>query len=294
MKKLIILIVIALTTTIELFAQAIPFVSNPNFPFEKFDKNRIDIGTLYVYEYSENKEDFEPSYKEYLYIKTLKDIEIMSIDTKNLPDITNYTLNWNYMMLEKEYYKSFENKNDIKIHQAYKINVSIDFTKKTLKNNTYGREKDGFQNFNSMWKFEKIPTYFYQYTALMPLWFTLRFYPLEKEKITVNSLTNNYNVDFDIKYEGKEEVEVPFGKVLSYKFELIPKLSFFMKIFSSPKKAFIWLSAENNYRYMVKYRNNNERSTFTQSMEYRLAERKKMTLEEWEQFKEKHGAKDTN
>jgi hypothetical protein len=64
-----------------------------------------------------------------------------------------------------------------------------------------------------------------------------------------------------------------------------------MKLFHSPKKAFIWLTSEDDYRYMVKYRNNNERSSFTQSMEYRLAERKKMTPEEWEQFKEKNGAK---
>jgi len=287
MKKLFILIVIALTTTV-LFAQ--------KTPFEKFNKSRIDVGTLYVYEYSRNKEDFEPSRKKYIYIKTLNDVEIMSFPIKDTIStyIEKYKMNWDYMMFERNEWQRLGNKNKMKNNTTLKSKTSVNFAKKKITGNFINKVKDGFKRRSFASRFESIPTYFYKITGLIPLWFALRFYPLEKEKITVNSLTNNYNVDFDIKYEGKEEVEVPYGKVLSYKFELVPKLSFFMKIFSSPKKAWIWLSAENNYRYMVKYRNNNERNTFTQSLEYRLVERKKMTPEEWEKFKEKHGVRDTN
>ncbi len=288
MKKLIILIVIALSTTSVLFAQKIPF--------EKFDKSRIDVGTLYVYEYSRNKKDFEPSSKVYLYIKTLNDMEIMWVPIKDTlsTHIDKSTMNWDYMMLEGSEWQYLGDKNKMKSNTTLKAETSIDFSKKTFKYRGTNKVKDGLKEYNFFYKFNSIPSYFYQDTELLPLWFALRFYPLNKKMITVNSNTNGYNVKFEIKYEGKEKVKVPFGKVLSYKFELIPKLSFFIKLFHSPKKAFIWLSAENNYRYMVKYRNNNERSTFTQSLEYRLAERKKMTLKEWEQFKEKHGAKDTN
>ncbi|HED37937.1 MAG TPA: DUF3108 domain-containing protein [Ignavibacteria bacterium] len=290
MKKLIILIVILLSTTSILFAQ--------KTPFEKFDKSRIDVGTMYVYEYSKNKEDFEPSSKEYLYIKTLNDIEIMWFSIKDtistLTLLEKYKMNWDYMMFERSEWQGFINKNKMVNNTTLEAKGNINFVKKELKYNGINKVKDRFKKWSFVSKFESIPTYFYRLTDLMPLWFALRFYPLGKEKITVNSLTGGYNVNMDVKYEGKEEVEVPFGKVLSYKFELVPQLSFFMKLFHSPKKVFIWLTSEDSSRYMVKYRNNNERSTFTQSMEYRLAERKKMTLEEWEQFKEKHIAKDTN
>ena len=299
--KTIFIFSILLFTKVWLFAQETPFVSNSNFQFEKFDKSRIDVGTLYIYEYSNNEKNFEPSSMEYFYIKTLSNVENIGVDigvdkedTLNLLEtFFKYKLNWDYMMLEQQEYISLKNENDIPIGYAFKIKRSIDFKRKTFDDSTYGREKNGFQHFHKIWKFESIPTYFYRYTYLVPLWFALRFYPLNKKMITVNSMTGNYNIKFEIKYEGKEKVKVPFGKVLSYKFELIPKLSFFMKIFSSPKKAFIWLSAENNYRYMVKYRNNNKVDN-NPSIEYQLVERKKMTPEEWEQFKEKHGAKDTN
>ena len=288
MKKLIILIVTSLITATGLFAQKIPF--------EKFDKSKIDVGTLYVYEYSSNAEGFNPTSKQYLYIKSLTDINIIWIPfkSKKATSSEKYKMNWNYMMFEMSEYISLRNKKDIALGSTYKVVEKIDFKKKIQKYHGFNLTENGFDEKNFVWEFENFPTYFYYQTDLLPLWFTLRFYPFDQEKITVNHNREGYDTELEIKYEGKEKVDVPYGKVLCYKFELIPKLSFFMKIFHSPKKAWIWLSAESNYRYMVKYRNNNERSTFTQSMEYRLAERKKMTLEEWEQFKEKHGAKDTN
>ena len=288
MKKLIILIIIALSITSILFAQ--------KTPFEKFNKNRIDVGTLYIYEYSRNKKDFVPVSKRYIYIKTLNNIEDFIIPIKDTTDtwLERIKINWDYMMLDKRSWVNLKDKDSMGVGASLEGHENIDLIKKTLNFVNTQKFKEGFKKKYYTNKFKSIPSYFYSSTDLLPLWFALRFYPLNKKIITVNSMTNGYNTKFEIKYEGKEEVDVPYGKILSYKFELIPKLSFFMKIFSSSKKAFIWLSAENNYRYMVKYRNNNEQNTFIQSIEYRLAERRKMTPEEWEKFKEMHRPKDTN
>lgn len=286
MKRLIILCTIALSTASGLFAQTIPF--------DKFDKNKIDVGTLYVYDYSKNKEDFQLAAQKYIYIKSVNDIEVLSVsyeDTLELPDVFKYRINWDYMMLEKEDYSYAGNQNDIPIGFVSKININVDFQKKIFESKTFGKSKNGLSDFNSAEQFESIPTYFYQYTDLMDLWFALRFYPLTKDKITVNSLTSNYNVDLDIKYEGKEEVKVPHGKVLCYKFSALPQVSFLRKLFRSPKNIYFWLTSENEKRYMVKYRNDNEQYTVIQSMEYRLAEMKKITSEEWEQFKKAHISK---
>ena len=51
------------------------------------------------------------------------------------------------------------------------------------------------------------------------------------------------------------------------------------------KKAWIWLAANDENLFMVKYINNNPCNTFTPKMEYRLVERKKITPIEWESIK---------
>jgi len=281
MKKVFIVIFISIIS--ELFAQTIPF--------EKFDSTKIDVGTMYVYEYSSNKENFVPNAKKYFYVKSLNKIEVMTVftkDTLELPDIFKYKLNWDYMMLEKSSFKYVGNKSEIGINFIYKSNENIDFQRKIFMSKSLGGSNDGLKEYVVKQNFESIPTYFYQYTDLMPLWFSLRFYPLDKEKITVNSLTSNYNTEVDIEYKGEEVVNVPYGKVLCRKFELIPQLSFFMKLFSSPKKVFIWLSSEAKNKFMVKYKNNNPQNTIIQSMEYRLRKIDEITIEEWEELKTKN------
>ena len=287
MKKIIILIIIALSITSVLFAQ--------KTPFEKFNKNKIDIGTMYVYEYSTDEKGFEPSYKAFFYVKTLNEIEVIwtSVNEDTLENSEKFKMNWDYMMFENfNWYWYSQIFTKILEYSKY----SIDFTKKTIKakEKLQAKNNSGFKMRNLIWKFKSIPTYFYIHTDLQPLWFALRFYPFNRKMIIVNSVTNGYNIKLEIKYEGKEKVKVPFGKVLCYKFELIPKLSFLMKLFHSPKKAFIWLTSEDTSRYMVKYKNNNVQNSETPLLEYRLMKREKMTSKEWEQFKEKHGAKDTN
>ena len=263
-------------------------------PFEPFNKNRIDVGTLYVYEYSKNKEDFEPGSKGYLYIKTLSDIEIewVPVGDSLSTYIVKYKLNWDYMMLERTEFRSLKDKNHFPLYATLEGSDSIDFEKKTTTYKGIYKVKNGFKEKNSIHKIKSVPTYFYRLTDLTPLWFALRFYPLNKDKIIVNHYTNGYNTDLVIKYEGRESVDVPFGNVTCHKFELIPKLSFLMRLLHKSKKMFIWLTSEDSSRYMVKYKNDNEQSSLTQSIEYRLAERRKMTPVEWEKFKEQHRKKD--
>jgi hypothetical protein len=221
MKKLIILIVVTLFTTSGLFAQ--------KTPFEKFDKNRIDIGTMYVYEYSTNEKGFKPSDKAFFYVKTLNEIEVIwtSVNEDTLEYSEKFKMNWDYMMFENfNWYWRLQIPTKALGYEKY----SIDFTKKIIrdkdKEKSQAKNSSGFKMRNLIWKFKSIPTYFYIHTDLQPLWFALRFYPFNKKMIIVNSVTNGYNIKLEIKYEGKEKVKVPFGKVLCYKFELIPKLSF--------------------------------------------------------------------
>lgn len=279
-KKLICLSIIVLGMTNTIFAQDMPFV---------FDKNKIDIGTMYIYEYSTNNEGFEPNYKAYLYIKTLTDIELIwvAITSTKATTLEKYTINWNYMMLERMEYLSLKDKDKIVVNETFKGITVVDYSKEIMRSNWTDRREDGFKDINLIYKFSRIPTYFYRLTDLLELWFVLRFFPDNKKEISVNHNTEGYNTDLIIKYMGKEEVNVPYGKVLCNKFELLPKVNLFMRILTKPKNAYIWLASEDDTRYMVKYRNDNLRSTFIRSMEYRLAEVNKITQQEWENIKEK-------
>jgi len=284
MKRLIIICIFVLVAEISLSAQDIPFV---------FDKNRIDVGTLYVYNYSVNRENFKPGVKRYFYINKIDDIESLCITIKDKITVfmEQYKINWDYMMLKKCTILSLKDEDKLRIGETLRSSIDIDFSKKIMMMNFTSRGKNGFKDFNRVLKFKSIPTYFYNLTDLMPLWFALRFYPLDKKEILVNHNGHGHNTKYKIKYIGKEEVDVPYGKVLCNKFEFDPQMSFAMKAMFKPKKAWIWLTSEDSCKYMVKYRNNNVRSTFTRNMEYRLSEIKKMSPEEWEKFKEKCGVK---
>lgn len=273
-------IVILLGIANMLFAQDIPFI---------FNKDKIDIGTLYVYEYSQNKEIFEAYKKIYIYIKTLDEIEEVAVpvNVAKATFLQKYKINWNYMMLEKMEYWLLKDKEEIEINDALKSICEVDYSKKIMRANFTAKRKEGIKDLTIIAKLKSIPTYFYHLTDLLDLWFSLRFYPDGRKEISINHNTAGYNNEIIIKYMGKEEVEVPYGKIKCNKFELTTKLNPIMRILSKTKNAHIWLASEDDTRYMVKYRNDNLRSTFIRSMEYRLAEVNKITQQEWENIKEK-------
>ena len=289
MKKYLLASIIIICIVIIFFITKSPVVEITSSPFTKFDSTKIDVGTMYEYYYSCSSQSVLPTDVNYIYIKKLNDIELLDIDLKDtldLPYINKYVLNWKYMMLKQFRYKYIGNIKDLPLHYADSIDFSVDFQKKLCVSLDYGKEKNGLQNFNHRYKLESLPSYFYDYTDLMDLWFALRFYPFNKEMINVYIMHDGYNVKFDIKYDGKEEVEVPFGNVMCYKFELVPNLSFFMGLFHQPKKAYIWLTSEDSKLYMVKYINYNDQSSLVHYIEYGLKRIEKVSAKKWKEFKE--------
>lgn len=263
--------------------QAIP-IDNPFV----FDEKKVDVGTMYVYEVSRNNIDgFKPGTKNYIYIKALNEIEIMQMSVKDTKAyyLIKYKMNWDYMMFEKAVFLYLLDQDKLAVDVTVKATDSIDFSKGMVLATLKNKAENGFKEVNASFKLKSIPTYFYKLTDLIELWFVLRFYPFQKEYISVNHNESGYNMGLDIKYQGKEVVEVPYGKILCHKFKLVPKLSLFMRIIAKPKDTWMWITSEDNAMYMVKYRNNNERDVFTRNMEYRLDERKKLTLDEWENLK---------
>ena len=107
------------------------------------------------------------------------------------------------------------------------------------------------------------------------------FLSLSKKRIIVGSIVSGrFYTAAEIKYIGKEEVDVPFGKVRSNKFE-IKGLGFIASLFG--KKAWVWMSDEDSRGYMVKYVNNNHRGNLPM-IEMRLVSIKKMTDSQWNGF----------
>lgn len=143
MKKLIYLSTIALGLVNSLFAQDMPFV---------FDKNKIDVGTMYFYEYSRNTEVFEPVSKIYLYVKTLDEIEVVTVSLKTMKPslLQKYKLNWNYMMLERMEFLSLKDKDKLVVNETFKSVMEVDYSKKIIKLNGTNKQEDGFKEFNTV------------------------------------------------------------------------------------------------------------------------------------------------
>lgn len=286
MKIFITTFVIAVSGAISLSAQDMPFV---------FDEKKINVGSMYVYEYSRNNiENFVLSQKYYLYFKTRNIYEIIQInikeDQKAIPFIFEIKkMNWNLMMIEESERITLRSDNELQIGYSKKSTIKFDPIKGITQYTYLRKTKNGFEEEKEIYKPCDLPTYYYQNDDLLSLCLALRFYPFEKEKITVNHKFVGHCTKVDIMYLGNEEIEVPYGKKLCHKYELVPQMNFLLKIFYSPEKVYIWLASDDVTQYLVRYKNNNAQSTFTSSLEYRLAEVKKMSLEEWEKFKEEHG-----
>jgi hypothetical protein len=198
------------------------------------------------------------------------------------------------MMLEKFEMKSFMDWDKWLVGTHILRSMIVDFSRKMVYTKGAGRGKEGFYEDAESWRIEKVPTYFYGIDDLASLWFVLRFYPFDRDRVTVyHQGSGNYTVPFDIVYRGLEEVDVPYGRVLCHKFELVPRLSWILRLIFKPRSAYIWLTSEDESMYMVRYRNDNRRSKFAPfGIEYRLVDVKEMAIEEWEKFKQRIKFKD--
>jgi len=256
-----------------------------------FDPGKIDTGSVYFYQLSTNPDHFKITSEESYYIKSLDNLttQIEELHTSlNLKRsiLETYTMNWKYMMLQSSTWNILFNKEKLGFDRTWKANTTTDFLKKKREYIGTNRMENGFKTTRSQDKFKRIPTFYYM-SGHVDLWTVMRFYPYPEKRIIVGNMASGFYTDAEIKYLGKEEVDVPFGRVRTNKFG-IKGLGLIAALFG--KKAYVWMSDEDSRGYMVKYVNNNHRGNWPM-VSLRLVSIKKMTDAEWNTFVDKYREK---
>lgn len=268
------LILILLTISVSITAQQTPF---------EYDSDKIEAGTMYVYQFSTNPDKFKAKQTKKVYFKNSnkKYLEIESLRSKNkdseYADYTTYKLNWNYMMLESFSYQ-FLGPQEISFGHSWKLTAKTDFQEQKLQLTDVKLTKEGKEVKKHTYKFDHYPTFFYL-TLHVDAWTAMRFYPFPKKTPKLWNYNGNKLNEVKVKYHGKETVEVTAGEILAHKFEFSSK-GILAWLFG--KKAWLWLSAQDERNYMVKYVNNNDRGG-KPKIEFQLAEVKKVSEEEWKE-----------
>lgn len=270
----LVLILILLTTSITASAQQTPF---------NYDSDKIEPGTMYVYQLSTNPGKFEAKQTKKVFFKhsNKKYLTIESLRSKNkdpeYADYTTFKLNWNYMMLQSFSYH-FLGPRKLSFGHSWKLTAKTDFQEQKLQLTNVKLTEERKKVKKNTKKFDHFPTYFY-FTYHVDAWTAMRFYPFPKKNLELwNYIGNKLNV-VKVKYQGKETVEVPAGEILAYKFEFSGK-GLLSWLFG--EKAWLWLSAEDARNYMVKYINNNDRGNKPR-VEFRLEEVKKVSEKKWQE-----------
>ena len=258
----------------------------PENPFV-FAPAKLDIGNVYLYHLSGNPKEFELDRLVYYYYKALSgpclDIEeaMVRLNQEKSEYRNTYRINLDQMMLERSIFQYLLDKNSLSPNMTYQGETTVDFTKKRMKFDYLNRTEKRFQRYYKTVKYKIIPTFSYS-TYHVDGWTVMRFYPYPEKRIRVGEINSSlFYVDADVEYLGRETVEVPYGKIDCHKFEITGR-GLLARLYG--KKAWIWMSAEDDRNYMVKYRNDNPRSTFLPVVEMRLADIKKMTPEEWKEL----------
>lgn len=258
-----------------------------DFPAETpfvFDPEKLDTGNVYLYHLSGNPKEFELDRLVYYYYKAFSghhlDIEeaMVRLNQEKSEYRCTYRINLDRMMLERSTFQYLPDKNSLSPNMTYQGETTVDFAKKRMKFDYLNRTEKGFQRYYKTVEYKIIPTFSYT-TYHVDGWTVMRFYPYPEKRIRVGEINSSlFYVDADVEYLGREAVEVPYGKIGCHKFEITGR-GMLARLYG--KKAWIWMSAEDERNYMVKYRNDNVRSTFLPVVEMRLADIKKMTPEEW-------------
>lgn len=252
-------------------------------PFN-YEPEKIEPGTMYVYELSTNPDDFQLDAKSYYYIRSSKGgivhIENILRDTSN-PSNVNYrefNLNLNYMMLQSMSFQSLQPKEEIPIGTTWEGSGKTNFQEKTFNLEHLNHQQEGMQYRNRNYEFSHLPTFFYL-TGHVDFWTVMRFYPYQKKEIEVWNYTQNDLTGVKVKYQGKESLKVPAGKIRTHKFEMSGK-GILALLFG--KKAWLWMNEEDGRNFMVRYRNNNRRSSSMPVIDLRLARVEKVSEKKWE------------
>lgn len=245
-----------------------------------FDLDKIDEGNLYVYQMSANPEQFELRERYYYYLKSVTenylDVECIRA-TRGV--YNTYKLNWDYMMLEEHTWEILDQA-DLTDGDTKSMENHTDFINQVVESEFTNKEEEGFKTYYFVTNYELTPTF--EYSSMhLDFWTAMRFYPYNESKITVGMIEGEEYLETDVIYQGEEVVEVPFGSVKAHKFELRGR-GLLARLFG--KRAWLWLTAEDERNYMVKYRNENQRGNLP-IVEMRLEKIEKRSLDEWEEFK---------
>lgn len=190
--------------------------------------------------------------------------------------MSTYKLNWDKMMLESAAWQYIGNKSDLPTGDILYMKSEFDFDRGVISWNSKSSAEEGFGRRSSSAKFH-IPTYFY-FSNHVDGWTAMRFYPYyQKKSIDVWTSTSFHINAATIKYKGEETIKVPAGKIRCHKFEIKGK-GILAMLFG--KKAWLWMSAEDEKNYMVRYKNNNGRGRMAM-VDLRLAKVEKISEQEW-------------
>ena len=245
-----------------------------------FDPGKIDQGNLYVYQMSANPEQFELRERLYYYFKSVTE-NYLDVECIRKTVYNTYKLNWNYMMLEKYTWEVFDRV--IVTDGTKTAETRTDFINQVVAMEYTNKVKEGFKTSYSVTNYELTPTFDYR-SMHLDFWTAMRFYPFSESKITVGMILEGRYVETDIIYQGIEVVEVPYGSVKAHKFELKGR-GLLARLFG--KQGWLWLTAEDERNYMVKYRNENRRGNLP-IVDMRLEKIEEMSSDEWEDFKGQH------
>ncbi len=272
LKLILFLIIVNLLTGISLAEQDI---------FD-FDQEKIDQGNLYVYQLSGNPEQFELRERFHFYFKSVTenylDVECIRGNLYN-----TYRLNWQHMMSERFTWERFD-ETTVTDGSTKTADIRTDFINQVVEIEYTNKVEEGFKDFYSVTNYELTPTFDYRLMHF-DFWTVMRFYPFSESKIKVGFIIEGRYVETDIIYQGIEVVEVPYGSVKAHKFELKGR-GLLARLFG--KQGWLWLTAEDERNYMVKYRNENRRSSSLPIVDMRLEKIEKMGSDEWEDFKGQH------
>ncbi len=250
-----------------------------------FEPTKLDVGNVYVYQLSSNPEKFEPSALVHYYFASLTEdhIEIEravtdSSHSERSRTYERYQINLHQMMLESLQYEYLVGEGILPINTTCRGEITADFENQRIYFGYLNHTEDGFRRYNKETNYKAVPTFSYHFLHI-DLCTALRFYPFPKRKLSVGEINNDqFYLDSQLKYRGKELVEVPAGQVTCHKFELAGK-GLLAWLFG--KRAWIWTTAEDPRSYMVKYRNENPQSAYNPIMELHLADIKSMSLSDW-------------
>ena len=257
----------------------------------KYNSEKIDTGYMYAYHYSINPNNFVPEDTvRYLYIIAGNTVETLSVslsDTKQSVSFLKGIMDWQYFTLLYRETKNF-------VSSDYSMAPGEIRTVKSVVSRNFKKSVEQYEIFNSYSdrpatisdpvrsvgkrdiEGNSIPEYSMNGGIPVDFWLASRFFDQNKNSV-INVERSGYSLQAKVKPDNIETVKYNGHTFRCKKYEIAPKGIIGM-LFG--KKGYIWVDADSKYRYLVKIRNENN-----PLHELILAERRPMSRNEWESFK---------